>query len=269
MNNYFYRGHLTRKRFSQNFLHDKDIIESIVAAIHPQPNQSIVEIGPGLGALTKRIVEYINHITVIEIDRDLAAILATNSVMRKKLNIIQQDVLKCNFTALSIDLGNPLRVFGNLPYNISTQLIFHLFRYTNNIMDMHFMLQKEVVNRLVAIPNSKAYGKLSVIAQYYCQIIKVLEVSRESFRPVPQVDSAMVQLIPYHTPPYLVKDLNKLVIITNLAFNQRRKTIRNSLGNHFTEEELKKQDIDITLRAENLSVDQYCRLSNVLTNRTT
>ncbi|WMQ74389.1 MAG: Ribosomal RNA small subunit methyltransferase A [Sodalis sp.] len=266
MNNRVHLGHLARKRFGQNFLHDSSIIDAIVAAIHPEPGQAIVEIGPGLGALTEPVAECIDAMTVIELDRDLAARLAKQPFLQPKLNIVQQDAMTVDFAALSAGRGQ-LRVFGNLPYNISTPLMFHLFSYTHTIRDMHFMLQKEVVNRLVAGPNNKAYSRLSVIAQYYCNIIPVLEVLPTAFRPAPKVDSAVVRLVPYATLPFPVRDLSKLVTLTSLAFNQRRKTLRNSLGNLFSAQQLAEQGIDAMLRAENLSVEHYCRLANVLAER--
>ncbi|MWP47218.1 16S rRNA (adenine(1518)-N(6)/adenine(1519)-N(6))-dimethyltransferase RsmA [Gilliamella sp. Pas-s27] len=262
MNNRVHQGHFARKRFGQNFLHDDYIIESIVAAIQPKKDQALVEIGPGLAALTVPISKYVDHLTVIEIDRDLAGRLIENPILRNKLTIIKQDALTFDFNQLSVQLRKPLRVFGNLPYNISTPLVFHLFEHANIISDMHFMLQKEVVTRLVAAPNSKNYGRLSVMAQYYCQIIPVLEVPPTSFKPAPKVDSAVVKLIPYKEKPYLVKDIKILSRLTTEAFNQRRKTIRNSLSNMFTIEQLTELNIDPNLRAENLSVQQYCQLAN-------
>ncbi|NDL61320.1 16S rRNA (adenine(1518)-N(6)/adenine(1519)-N(6))-dimethyltransferase RsmA [Acerihabitans arboris] len=264
MSKLVHQGHLARKRFGQNFLQDGNIIDSIVSAIHPLPDQAMVEIGPGLGALTEPVAERIDHMTVIELDRDLAARLATHPFLNSKLTIVQQDAMTVDFAELSRQLGQPLRVFGNLPYNISTPLMFHLFGYTQAIRDMHFMLQKEVVNRLVAGPDSKAYGRLSVMAQYYCQIIPVLEVPPTSFRPAPKVDSAVVRLVPYAELPYPVSDLQVLARITSQAFNQRRKTVRNSLGNLFTAEQLKELGIDPILRAENITVAQYCHLANWL-----
>lgn len=259
--------HRARKRFGQHFLYDREIIKSIVAAISPQPNQAIVEIGPGLGAITEPIAALVNTMTVIELDRNLAANLAaTNHGLRQpKLNIMQQDALTVNFAALSAKLGQQLRIVGNLPYNISTKMIFHLFSYTDVILDMHLMLQKEVVHRLVAGINCKAYSRLSVITQYYCKVIKLMEVPRAYFIPAPKVDSAVVQFVPYATTPYQqVGDIKKLALITNMAFNQRRKTIRNSLRYLFSAEQLAKQGIDATLRAENVSIEQYCCLANML-----
>ncbi|GAB7215931.1 hypothetical protein OS42_25420 [Dickeya oryzae] len=170
-----------------------------------------------------------------------------------------------DFAALSQQAGQPLRVFGNLPYNISTPLMFHLFSYTQAIHDMHFMLQKEVVNRLVAGPNSKAYGRLSVMAQYYCQVIPVLEVPPTAFKPAPKVDSAVVRLVPHTTSPYPAVDTRILSRITTEAFNQRRKTLRNSLGNLFTPEQLTALEVNPNTRAENVTIAQYCRLAEWLT----
>ena len=262
MNNRVHQGHFARKRFGQNFLYDNYIIESIVAAIQPKHGEALVEIGPGLAALTVPVSKLIDHLTVIEIDRDLVSRLVENPFLKNKISVIEHDALTFDFNQLSDRLGQPLRVFGNLPYNISTPLMFHLFEYAPIISDMHFMLQKEVVTRLVAAPNSKDYGRLSVMAQYYCQIIPVLEVPPTSFRPAPKVDSAVVKLVPYKQKPYLVNDIRVLSRITTEAFNQRRKTIRNSLGNLFTVEQISELGIDPNLRAENLSLQQYCLLAN-------
>ena len=262
MNNRVHQGHFARKRFGQNFLHDDYIIESIVAAIQPKADQALVEIGPGLAALTVPVSKYVDHLTVVEIDRDLASRLIDNPLLNNKLTVIEQDALTFDFNELKQQLGKPLRVFGNLPYNISTPLMFHLFEYANIITDMHFMLQKEVVTRLVAAPNSKDYGRLSVMAQYFCQIVPVLEVPPTSFKPAPKVDSAVVKLIPYKEKPYQVNDVKILSRVTTEAFNQRRKTIRNSLSNMFTVEQLVELNIDPNLRAENITVQQYCQLAN-------
>lgn len=265
MNSRVHQGHFARKRFGQNFLHDESVIENIVAAIQPKKDQALVEIGPGLAALTLPVSDYLDHLTVIEIDRDLAARLVENPFLKDKLTVIEQDAMNVDFNALSAKMQQPLRVFGNLPYNISTPLMFHLFEYTTVISDMHFMLQKEVVNRLVAAPNSKTYGRLSVMAQYYCQIIPVLEVPPTAFKPAPKVDSAVIKLIPHKVQPYPVSDIKALSRITTAAFNQRRKTIRNSLGQLFTVEQLAALDINLDLRAENLSLEQYCQLANAYT----
>lgn len=264
MNNRVHQGHFARKRFGQNFLNDPWVIDSIVSAIDPRPEQALIEIGPGLAALTEPVAERIDHLSVIEIDRDLAARLETNPKLAGKLTIYQQDVMTVDFHALAEKAKQPLRVFGNLPYNISTPLMFHLFTYTGAIHDMHFMLQKEVVNRLVAAPNSKAYGRLSVMAQYYCQIIPVLEVPPSAFKPAPKVDSAVVRLLPYHTLPYPSTNVRLLGQIVTEAFTQRRKTVRNSLGQLFTPDELEALGIDLKLRAENLTLAQFVSLANWL-----
>lgn len=269
MNNRVHQGHFARKRFGQNFLNDQFVIDSIVSAIHPVPGEAVVEIGPGLGALTEPVAARMDHMTVIELDRDLAARLASHPQLKDKLTIHQEDAMKVNFSELAKLAGQPLRVFGNLPYNISTPLMFHLFSYTDAIRDMHFMLQKEVVNRLVAGPNSKAYGRLTVMAQYYCNVIPVLEVPPTAFTPAPKVDSAVVRLIPHVQMPNLVGDVRMLSRITTQAFNQRRKTVRNSLGDLFTPEQLIELGIDPILRAENISVAQYCKLANWLSAQST
>ncbi|WP_075182302.1 16S rRNA (adenine(1518)-N(6)/adenine(1519)-N(6))-dimethyltransferase RsmA [Pantoea sp. 1.19] len=265
MNNRVHQGHFARKRFGQNFLNDQYIIDSIVAAIHPQKGEAMVEIGPGLGALTEPVGERLDALTVVELDRDLAARLQTHPFLGPKLTIFQQDAMTFDFAALAQARGQPLRVFGNLPYNISTPLMFHLFSYTDAIKDMHFMLQKEVVNRLVAGPGSKAYGRLSVMAQYYCQVIPVLEVPPESFTPAPKVDSAVVRLVPHAVVPHPVQQIKTLSRITLEAFGKRRKTLRNSLGHLFSDAVFAELGVDATLRAENISVAQYCQLANWLT----
>ncbi|AKZ66092.1 16S rRNA (adenine(1518)-N(6)/adenine(1519)-N(6))-dimethyltransferase RsmA [Candidatus Palibaumannia cicadellinicola] len=264
MHNTCYQGHVAQQCFGQYFLKDKKIIKLIVDAIDPKKGQALVEIGPGLGALTYQVAKYVDTMTVIEIDRNLADILASNNVIKHKLNILNKDVRKVQFTELSQYLGHPLRIFGNLPYNIATSLIFLLFSYINIISDMHFMLQKEVANRLIAKPNNKAYCRLSVIAQYYCNIHIMLDVPPNSFYPIPKVNSAIVRLVPYAKLPYKVNDINQLYNLTRLAFNQRRKMICNSLGSVFSVVQLLQNGIIATQRAENLSVEQYCRLAQLL-----
>ena len=227
MNSKKHLGHTARKRFGQNFLHDSSVIQGIVAAIHPQPDQFLVEIGPGLGALTEPVGE-----------------------LYTKENLAEK--------------GQKLRVFGNLPYNISTPLMFHLFKYHDVIQDMHFMLQKEVVKRLCAGPNSKAYGRLTIMAQYFCQVMPVLEVPPSAFKPAPKVDSAVVRLIPHKELPHPVKDLYWLNRVCSQAFNQRRKTLRNALSTLFSPENLTALGIDLNARAENLAIADYARLANWL-----
>ncbi|WP_275340327.1 16S rRNA (adenine(1518)-N(6)/adenine(1519)-N(6))-dimethyltransferase RsmA [Proteus mirabilis] len=267
MNNRVHQGHFARKRFGQNFLTDSYIIESIVESIYPQPGEAVIEIGPGLGALTEPVGERMDKMTVVEIDRDLAARLEVHPTLKDKLTIIQQDAMTIDFAQLAKERQQPLRVFGNLPYNISTPLMFHLFSFADAISDMTFMLQKEVVNRLVASHGSKTYGRLSVMAQYHCQVIPIIEVPPSSFKPAPKVDSAVVRLIPYKEKPYSVTDIAMLSRITSQAFNQRRKTLRNSLGGLLTAEDMLALDIDPTARAENISVEQYCKVANWLSSQ--
>lgn len=264
MNSKTHLGHTARKRFGQNFLHDDQIIQSIVAAINPQANDFLIEIGPGLGALTEPVAEQIEHLTVIELDRDLAERLRHHPFLHQKLTVIEQDVMRFDFQQLARQADKPLRIFGNLPYNISTPLMFHLFQYHDVIQDMHFMLQKEVVNRLCAGPNSKAYGRLTIMAQYFCQVIPVLEVPPSAFKPAPKVDSAVVRLVPHKVLPYPVKDLYWLNRVCTQAFNQRRKTLRNSLMDLFTAQQLVELEIKLTDRAENLTIADYARLANWL-----
>jgi len=263
MNDKTHLGHTARKRFGQNFLHDDYIIDSIVAAIAPQFEDNIVEIGPGLGALTEPVADKVKCLNVVELDRDLADRLAKHPTLSKKLNITQADAMQFDFGQLASE-DNQLRVFGNLPYNISTPLMFHLFEFANKIKDMHFMLQKEVVNRLCAGPNCKAYGRLTVMAQYYCKVIPVLEVPPTAFKPAPKVDSAVVRLEPYDTPPYLAKSMKKLTQVCSMAFNQRRKTIRNGLRDILNVDQLQEIGIDTTKRAENITIEEYVNIANYL-----
>lgn len=269
MNSKKHLGHTARKRFGQNFLHDTSVIQGIVAAIYPQSDQFLVEIGPGLGALTEPVGELVDHLTVVELDRDLAERLRHHPFLHQKLTVIETDAMQFDFGALYTkenlaEKGQKLRVFGNLPYNISTPLMFHLFKYHDVIQDMHFMLQKEVVKRLCAAPNSKAYGRLTIMAQYFCQVMPVLEVPPSAFKPAPKVDSAVVRLIPHKELPHPVKDLYWLNLVCSQAFNQRRKTLRNALSTLFSPENLTALGIDLNARAENLAIADYARLANWL-----
>jgi 16S rRNA (adenine1518-N6/adenine1519-N6)-dimethyltransferase len=256
-------GHTARKRFGQNFLHDNYVIDQIVTVIGPQKDQHMVEIGPGLGALTEPVCELVDALTVIELDRNLTARLRTHPFMASKLTIIEADALKYDYSQLLSD-DKPLRIFGNLPYNISTPLMFHLFSFANKVQDMHFMLQKEVVNRLAASPGNKSYGRLSVMAQYHCQIIPVLQVPPGAFNPPPKVDSAVVRLVPHQQKPVSLINEDTLHKVCAQAFNQRRKTIRNSLKESLSEQQLIDLDINPELRAENLSLEQYAKIANAV-----
>ncbi|BDX05414.1 16S rRNA (adenine(1518)-N(6)/adenine(1519)-N(6))-dimethyltransferase RsmA [Planctobacterium marinum] len=253
-------GHVARKRFGQNFLHDEQVIADIVSAIRPVDGENLVEIGPGLGALTEPVCEQVSKLTVVELDRDLATRLRSHPFIRDKLNIVESDALKYDFAQLAQD--KPLRIFGNLPYNISTPLMFHLFSFSTLVQDMHFMLQKEVVNRLAAEPGHKNYGRLSVMAQYYCQVVPVLEVPPHAFQPPPKVDSAVVRLLPHAAPPVEVQNKKTLDQVCAIAFNQRRKTIRNSLKELLSEADIEAVGINPAARAETLSLQDFANLAN-------
>ncbi|MDW1951157.1 16S rRNA (adenine(1518)-N(6)/adenine(1519)-N(6))-dimethyltransferase RsmA, partial [Vibrio sp. 812(2023)] len=214
------------KRFGQTFLNDPYTTDAIVSALNPKPRHNLVEIGPGLGAITEPVGREVDKFTVIELDRDLAERLRNHPDLADKLTIHEGDAMRFDFTQL-VKPNDKLRIFGNLPYNISTPLMFHLFEFHKDIQDMHFMLQKEVVNRLAAGPGSKAYGRLTVMAQYYCKVVPVLEVPPTAFVPPPKVDSAVVRLVPYEELPCPAKDLRLLDRVCREGFNQRRKTVRN------------------------------------------
>lgn len=266
MNNKVHLGHTARKRFGQNFLNDQSVIDNIVAAINPKPEDHIVEIGPGLGALTEPVAAKIDNMSVVELDRDLVERLQSHPILKDKLTIHQGDALQFDFSALAKP-GQRLKVFGNLPYNISTPLMFHLFDQADLIENMHFMLQKEVVLRLCARPNTKAYGRLSVMAQYYCKMIPVIEVGPQCFVPPPKVDSAVIRLEPYRELPHPALDIKQLQHVVTQAFSMRRKTVRNSLKGTLTVEEMEAVGVDATFRAEQVSLKQYVDIANYLTQR--
>lgn len=255
-------GHVPRKRFGQNFLLDRMVIERIVDQISPNLGEELVEIGPGHGALTWPMLERSHHLTVVELDRNLADYLTKHPATSDMLTIYQQDAMTFDFVALANRLGNPLRLFGNLPYNISTPLLMALFGQIGVIRDMHFMFQAEVVERLAATPNSKSYGRLSVITQYFCQVTNLFSVPPVAFYPAPKVKSSLVALYPHTAPPHPVKSLTALQKVCAAAFNQRRKTLRNSLSAFFSPEQLEKLGINPMLRAENLTVADYAILAN-------
>jgi 16S rRNA (adenine1518-N6/adenine1519-N6)-dimethyltransferase len=253
--------HHPRKRFGQHFLHDANVIGKIINSIHPLPTEFLVEIGPGLGALTRPLLKHINHLTLIEIDRDLARQLQEDSSISEKIKIFQQDAMKFDYSFLS-DKSQLLRIVGNLPYNISTPLLFHLVKFTSVIQDMHFMLQKEVAQRLGALPRSHAYGRLSVMMQYFCKINYLFDVPPGAFSPPPKVDSAVIRLTPYKELPFTAQDPQKLAEIVRHAFNQRRKTLRNSLHGLISSETLIQCGIKPEARAEELTVQDYVSISN-------
>ncbi|MEZ9141190.1 MULTISPECIES: 16S rRNA (adenine(1518)-N(6)/adenine(1519)-N(6))-dimethyltransferase RsmA [unclassified Shewanella] len=266
MSNKVHLGHTARKRFGQNFLTDESVISRIVGAISPDNDHVMVEIGPGLGALTEPVADAVDNLTVVELDKDLVERLQNHPVLKDKLTINQGDALNFDFSQLQQD-GKKMKVFGNLPYNISTPLMFHLFEFAEIIETMHFMLQKEVVLRLSASPGTKAYGRLTVMAQYFCKVVPVLEVPPESFKPAPKVDSAVVRLLPYDVKPFPCKDVNVLRHLCTTAFNMRRKTLRNNLKQMITDEEFGQLNIDSTLRPEQISVEQYVALANLVCDK--
>ncbi|GAA5216115.1 16S rRNA (adenine(1518)-N(6)/adenine(1519)-N(6))-dimethyltransferase RsmA [Corallincola platygyrae] len=257
-------GHTARKRFGQNFLNDHHIIEQIVTAIHPQPGEPLVEIGPGLGALTEPVADETDHLHVVELDRDLAERLRHHPFLAPKLTIHEMDAMRFDFAALAKELGGPLRIFGNLPYNISTPLMFHLFAQFPHVKDMHFMLQKEVVERMAAGPGTKQFGRLTVMTQYYCQVLPVVHVPPESFQPPPKVESAVVRLIPHQTPPHPVNSVKTLNRVCLEAFNQRRKTIRNCFKNLLEPDLLASLGISDKLRPQELTVAQFVAIANAV-----
>lgn len=255
--------HKARKRFGQNFLIDHGIIRQIVRAIAAKPENNLVEIGPGKGAITEQLLEDCPNLHVIELDRDLIPMLTIQFERYEGFKIHQTDALKFDFAELA-STDRPLRIVGNLPYNISTPLIFHLISYHTLISDMHFMLQKEVVERMAASPHEKAYGRLSVMVQYYCQVEPLFSVPPESFRPIPKVESAIVRLTPHKTLPNPAENLDLLQRLVNMAFQQRRKTLRNTLKKFIPDSIINTLEIDTSARPENVSVKEFVELSNQL-----
>ncbi|XKH01914.1 16S rRNA (adenine(1518)-N(6)/adenine(1519)-N(6))-dimethyltransferase RsmA [Marinobacter nauticus] len=255
-------GHKARKRFGQNFLNDPGVIEKIVRAINPKPDDAIVEIGPGLGALTEEILAVNPRLQVVELDRDLIPVLRTKFFNYPDFRIHEADALSFDFSQLMTD--RPLRIIGNLPYNISTPLIFHLLSQAGVVADMHFMLQKEVVQRLAAVPGDNNYGRLGIMAQYFCKVQPLFEVGPGAFRPAPKVDSAIVRLVPHKELPHPAKDLKTLQAVVRTAFNARRKTLRKALASMVTAEQLRSLGINDGLRPENLSLADYVQIADML-----
>lgn len=244
--------HIPRKRFGQNFLVDDSIIHGIVNAIHPQRDETVVEIGPGLGALTKPLLERLPHLHAVELDRDIVARLQ-RAWPPERLTVHSTDALKFDFGSL----GHDLRIVGNLPYNISTPLLFHLMDAAEHIRDMTFMLQKEVVERMVAEPATNDYGRLTIMLQRRCHLEWLLDVPPTAFNPPPKVDSAVVRLIPKKPDEIVALDETLFARVVATAFSQRRKTLKNTLGNLLKPEDFATLGIDSGLRAEALSVSQY------------
>lgn len=259
-----YHDHAPRKRFGQHFLHDQLIIQQIIETIEPQKSDFCVEIGPGLGALTLPLLQKTGKLTVIELDRDVIPILKEKAARVGELFIIQSDVLKVDFRALSMQAGQKIRLIGNLPYNISSPILFHCVEYIDTVVDMHFMLQKEVVDRMAARVGDSEYSRLSVMIQFYCDVEKCFDVPREAFTPPPKVTSGIVRLIPRPIELYAHVDQKAFATLVQKAFSQRRKTIRNNLKDVASDALFATLNIDPNARPQNLSVDDYVRLVNKL-----
>ena len=256
------KQHQARKRFGQNFLTDPGIIERIVRGINPVPGEKLVEIGPGLGALTGPLLRRTGELDVIELDRDIIPKLSHNCGQLGTLRVHQCDVLNFDFGALSKE--RCLRIVGNLPYNISTPIIFHLVTHAPCIRDMHFMLQKEVVARLAAQPGGSEYGRLSVMAQLHFNITPLFLVPPQAFTPQPKVESAIVRLIPHTTPLFELSGHDTFASLVKQAFSQRRKTLHNTLKEMCDDKMMQEEGIDPRQRAQELSLNQFARLSNLL-----
>ena len=255
------KGHKARKRFGQNFLHDQRVIGRIVQAVAPRLGDNLVEIGPGMGALTAPLLAASSHLTVLELDRDLAATLPARMGHPQHLTIVEGDALRFDFAQME-KLDKPLRVVGNLPYNISTPLLFHLIRYGAAVKDMHFMLQKEVVDRIVAEPKNKDFGRLSVMIQYYCKPTFLFEVPPGAFNPPPKVTSAVFRLEPYAVKPVQARNEKLLAALVSQVFNQRRKTLRNTLKGQVDEAGFAQLGISPMARPETLSIADFVALAD-------
>ncbi len=256
-------GHQARKRFGQNFLHDPNVIGRIVTAIDPKPGERLVEIGPGMGAISFPVLERSGRLEVVELDRDLIPRLQQAAEGRGELIVHPADALKFDFSSLSQE-PHSLRIIGNLPYNISTPLIFHLIQSIGAIRDMHFMLQKEVVERMAAGPGEEAYGRLSVMLQYWCEVEFLFLVGPGAFRPAPKVDSAIVRLVPHGQLPHPARDPAVLGRVVSAAFSQRRKTLRNCLRELVPVIVLEDLGIDPGERAEQLDLAAFVAIANAI-----
>lgn len=252
--------HQPRKRFGQHFLHDRNIINKILLAINPRPGETIVEIGPGRGALTLPLLERHGQLTAVELDRDVIPELEAGATGKGELHVIQGDALKTDFRVLAPPDGK-IRLIGNLPYNISTPLLFHLLDQAEAIADMHFMLQKEVVQRMAAKPGGKDYGRLTVMLAARCRVEPLFNIGSGAFTPAPKVESAFVRLTPHATPPFEVADRPRFAKIVNQAFSQRRKTLRNALRGLSDETAIRAAGLDPAARPETLSAGDYARLA--------
>lgn len=254
--------HRPRKRFGQHFLHDTGVIRRIVAAIAPAAGEIMVEIGPGLGAITEPLLARIGRLHAIELDRDVIPELTTRCAAAGELKIHQADALTFDFSSLARKQDR-LRVVGNLPYNISTPLIFHLLEFARAIQDMHFLLQREVVDRITAAPGGGDYGRLSVMVQYRCRCERLFGVANGAFAPPPKVESALLRLAPYRRPPVVVGDERRFARLVQQAFSQRRKTLKNNLKGLLEITDIEAAGVDPGLRPETLTLGQFAALANV------
>lgn len=254
--------HHPRKRFGQNFLQNRHVIDDILRAIHPHSEDNLLEIGPGLGALTLPLLRCVNRLTVIEIDTDLQKYWLEHPDALGKLHLVGADALTVDYS----QFGSRLRVIGNLPYNISTPLLLYLLRFSALIEDMHFMLQKEVVERMAADPGTKDYGRLSVMLQYHCEVDYLFDVPPEAFEPKPKVDSAVVRLIPHKVSPFAPVAVEQLERLVASAFAMRRKTLNNNLKGIISAEQLTGLGIDGSKRPEQISVSEYVQLAKFVSN---
>lgn len=257
-------GHTARKRFGQNFLTNQAVISQIVAAIAPEPGQNLVEIGPGLGALTEPVLARCKRLSVVELDFDLLPRLLQRLAPLGELLGHQADALEFDFSSLAT--AGPLRVIGNLPYNISTPILFHLLSQRQHIADMHFMLQKEVIERMASPPGSREYGRLSVMVQYSCQVEHLFNVGPGAFSPPPKVDSAIVRLTPCQ-PELPAEDEALFAQLVSLAFNQRRKTIRNVWREYLQPDEFQALGLSAEQRPETLKPEEFVRVSNFVVQK--
>jgi len=257
-------GHKHKKQFGQNFLNNGRVIDQIVASIRPKPDNHMVEIGPGEAALTTPLIDVVKRLDIIEIDNDLIGPLKIRFASKPAFNLHHTDALAFDYsTLLEFEPEQPLRIVGNLPYNISSPLMFHLLNYSDHILDMHFMLQKEVVDRITAKPGIKAYGRLSVMIQYACETEYLFTVGPENFTPPPKVESAIVRLLLYKQKPFIADNEKAFADLVKQAFSQKRKTLRNTLKGTLNAEQIESCGINPTARAETLSVEKFVELANL------
>lgn len=254
--------HKARKRFGQNFLTDDRVIQRIVEVIDPRPDQLMLEIGPGQAAITGPLASSGVELHLVELDRDLVALLAGQFRNHPNVFLHEADALKVDYSRMTEN--RPFRLVGNLPYNISTPLLFHLLQWNHLISDMHFMLQQEVVNRMAAEPGTKAWGRLSIMCQYYCRVTPLFNVPAEAFSPPPRVQSAIVRLVPHRQPPVLIRSMPAFERLVIQAFSMRRKTLRNCMRGLLEADQIEAAGIDPGVRPETLSLNQFALLSNLI-----